>query len=305
MDLDDEPAAAWALRTLGADVTQRLLEPTVNGFYFQSMAANSAVLPAAVAAFGARPGRTLTIEGGLGRLPQALADHLDVRLGRPVRAVSRSGGQAVVTTDSGDIRADRVIIAVPGPAASAMLRGADQVERSLMSTPYSSGLLVGIPLPRPLHAGQLGHAYGVLVHPEEPTAVAALAVASRAHRRTTTGDLVTVMLTHRSATELAAADDHAVAATALGALEALDPQLRGALPSHPGRARVVRHPHAMPFCPRGHAATVGVYRTRRHTTHRDDPVVLAGDYLGFPWTDSAAATGVWAARAATAGVHTR
>lgn len=302
-DLDDEPAATWALRTLGPDVTQRLLEPTVHGFYFQSMADNSAVLPAAVAAFGARPGSTLTIDGGLGRLPQALANHLDVRLGCPVRTVRREGGRAVVTTDSGDVRADRVIIAVPGPAASTMLRDADDAERRLMATPYSTGLLVGIPLSRPLDVEQLGGAYGVLVHPDEPTVVAALTVASRAHRRAATTDLVTVMLTHRTATELASVEDHVVAAVAMEALEALHPGLGGLLPSDSARARVVRHPHAMPSCPPGHAAAVAAYRAARRTTRQDDPVVLAGDYLGFPWTDSAAATGIWAAHVATAGTH--
>ncbi|SCG58416.1 oxygen-dependent protoporphyrinogen oxidase [Micromonospora halophytica] len=295
-DLDDRSGSEWSRRVLGPAVTERLLEPTIHGFYFQSLSDNAAALAAAVSAFGARPGSTLTIDGGLGRLTEALADRLDVRLGRPVLAVARAGRKAVVTTESGDVVADRVIIAVPGAAALAMVSDPTTAERDLMATPYSSGLLVGVPLPRPLHSTQLAASYGVLVHPGERTPIAAVAVASRAHPGTATGDLLTVMLTHESATTLAAADDHRVAATAVAALAELDPTLRSILPTALSGTLVVRHPQAMPTCPLGHSAAVASYR-RCRASRPDDPVVLAGDYLGFPWTDSAAATGIWAARA--------
>jgi hypothetical protein len=49
---------------------------------------------------------------------------------------------------------------------------------------------------------------------------------------------------------------------------------------------------AMPSVPVGHARAVTAYRSG---LTRADPVVLAGDYLGFPWTDSAAFNGRWAA----------
>ena len=34
---------------------------------------------------------------------------------------------------------------------------------------------------------------------------------------------------------------------------------------------------------------------RRYRGEQSGPVVLAGDYLAFPWSDSAALTGLWAA----------
>ena len=55
----------------------------------------------------------------------------------------------------------------------------------------------------------------------------------------------------------------------------------------------VTHWHeAMPYVPVGHATAVQRYRDRLLAA---SPVLLAGDYLGFPWTDSAAFNGHWAA----------
>lgn len=294
---DLRTADEWSRAVLGRDVTDRVLAPTLNGFYFQELAESSAALPAAVAAFGTRPGATLTIPGGLGRLTEALAQRVDVRLETPVVSVSREGGRAVVTTHDTRLIADRVLVALPGAAALAIAVGASAQEARLMSTPYSNGLLVGLPLDRALQKHQLSNAYGVLVHPREPTPIAAVAVASRAHPDLGDRDLLTVMFCDPAARQLAAASDAQVTATAIDALAHLDPTLTPVLPSDAGRARVVRHAQAMPTCPPGHAGAVAAYRTGRS----GDPLILAGDYLGFPWTDSAAATGTWAAGAAVSG----
>ena len=50
-------------------------------------------------------------------------------------------------------------------------------------------------------------------------------------------------------------------------------------------------PQALPYVPAGHATAVNRYRSTLPETSR---VVLADDYLGFPWTDSAAFNGQWA-----------
>ena len=46
----------------------------------------------------------------------------------------------------------------------------------------------------------------------------------------------------------------------------------------------------MPTCRVGR-----VGRVRRYRVEHRGPVILAGDYLAFPWSDSAALTGLWAA----------
>lgn len=293
-DLDNELGHEWAVRVLGPDVADRVLAPTLNGLYFQSIHDCSATLPAAVSAFGARIGSTMTLPGGLGELTQRLAEHLDVRLGTRVTAVRRAGRQVRVTTTAGEELVDRVVLAVPASAAQTILADPTDIERHLMATPYSRGLLVGIPLDEPLHPKQLGTAYGVVVHPNEPSPIAAVAVASRAHLSSGRGDLLTVMLNDATAAEMYEADDVAVFEVAVKALFDIDDSLSSCLPTDPALARFVRHREAMPTCPPGHATRIRDYRQGPPL----GPVILAGDYLGFPWTDSAAATGIWAAQTA-------
>lgn len=291
-DHDDESGSEWGVRVLGPRVADRVLAPTINGLYFQSLHENSAALPAAVSAFGARPGSALTLPGGLGQLTQRLSENVDVRLETRVTDVRRDGRQVRVTTTAGMELVDRVIVAVPASAAQQILPDATSAERRLMSTPYSRGLLVGIPLEEALGTSQLGSAYGVVVHPNEVSPIAAVAVASRASTRGSgEGDLLTVMLNDATAAEMRLADDSAVYDVAVKALLDIDTSLRPLLPVDPALAKVVRHSEAMPTCPPGHAARVRDYRHGPNP----GPVILAGDYLGFPWTDSAAATGIWAA----------
>ena len=77
-----------------------------------------------------------------------------------------------------------------------------------------------------------------------------------------------------------------------------------AAPWLPGLARrvtdsqVVRWQEALPYVTAGHAAAVQRYRDRLPA---GSPVVLAGDYLGFPWSDPAAFNGRWAAGRLIAG----
>ncbi|HZU18638.1 MAG TPA: NAD(P)/FAD-dependent oxidoreductase [Candidatus Dormibacteraeota bacterium] len=58
------------------------------------------------------------IKGGNDLLPRAMAEELDVRLGRPVRLVGWGSNGVVVETDRETFRADRVVVTVPGPLLS-------------------------------------------------------------------------------------------------------------------------------------------------------------------------------------------
>jgi oxygen-dependent protoporphyrinogen oxidase len=296
-DHDDETGHAWAHRVLGPEIADRVLAPALNGLYFQSLRESSAALPAAVSAFGARPGSTLTLPGGLGELTRRLAERLDVRLATPVTSIHRIGDRARVATAAGEQQYDRVILAVPGAAAEAILVDATAPERRLMATPYSRGLLVGIPVDEPLQPSQLASAYGVIVQPSDASPIASIAVASRSHAsfESHRSELLTVMFNDAAAAGMFDADDDSIVDLAVKGLCAVDPSLGRVLPVNTAIVRIVRHHQAMPMCPPGHGRRVRDYR-RQHS----GPVVLAGDYLGFPWTDSAAATGIWAAGAARA-----
>src|SRR5207302_9318086 len=58
------------------------------------------------------------IRGGNDRLPQRLAESLDVRLNQVVRLVGWEAGGVTVETERETFRADRVVVSVPGPLLS-------------------------------------------------------------------------------------------------------------------------------------------------------------------------------------------
>jgi polyamine oxidase len=59
------------------------------------------------------------VTGGYDRLPRRLATGLDVRLSRPVRQVDWRGTKVVVTSTSGALSADAVVLAVPAAVLNA------------------------------------------------------------------------------------------------------------------------------------------------------------------------------------------
>jgi protoporphyrinogen/coproporphyrinogen III oxidase len=288
-DLDHVEGHAWAVARFGAGLTDRLLSPTVLGLYFLDLAGSSAILPGALAGLSARRARAMTVRGGLGRLTSALAAGLDVEYGVRVQRVARhDGGGAVLDTTRGRRRAAAVVLATPAHPTAAILADPTPDERSILAVPYSRGLLVGLALREPLAPEELAGAYGILASPHEATALAAVAVLSRADPGTRGGDLLTVMLRPSAVDRWWTADDPTVRTAALAALSPLLPGLTDRV----NDTRVVRWEQAMPSVPVGHARAVTAYRSGLTPA---DPVVLAGDYLGFPWTDSAAFNGRWAA----------
>jgi protoporphyrinogen/coproporphyrinogen III oxidase len=296
IDLDSHGGLDWARARFGSGLTHRLLSPTVHALYFQELSANSAVLPGALAAFSARAASAITLRGGLGRLTTALAAKLDVEYDVRVERVQRPsspGGPVALATSRGPREATAVVIASPAGPAKGMLADPSPDETAVLRTAYSRGLLVGLALAEPLAGDELGGAYGVMVAPSEPSPLAAIAIRSRAGA-TAGGEVLTAMFRQDAARRLRAADD---ATMRTAAIDAVAPWLPG-LADRVTDSRTARWPEAMPSVPVGHATEVQRYRNRLPIA---SPVVLAGDYLGFPWSDSAAFNGRWAASHLTAG----
>jgi len=192
-----------------------------------------------------------------------------------------------VATTEGGYEAEAVIVAVPAAALPGLLRLRDGVE-DLAATPYSTGLLVGMAINRPLRPDELADAYGVLMHPDERP-LAAMCVASRAGHAVPGLDLVTCLFTDADARRLSASSDTEIVAAARRSLLAWAPSLGSALRDE--EHRLFRIPAAMPRSAPGRLASIEAYR-RLAPGRR---VVLAGDSLAWPWSDSAAFAGEWAA----------
>ncbi|MGH3475667.1 MAG: protoporphyrinogen/coproporphyrinogen oxidase [Nocardioidaceae bacterium] len=286
--LDHVDGHQWTVARFGAGLADRLLSPTVFGLYFQDLAGSSAALPGALSGFGASRARAMTLRGGLGRLTLALAAGLNIEYGVRVERVARHNHYAVVDTARGRRQAAAVILATPAQPTSAILADPTPDEASVLAVPYSRGLLVGLALRDPLTPDELGGAYGLLASPQETTALAAIAVLSRADPDASSGDVLTVMLRPAAVHRWWSAADPTVRAAAIAAVSPLLPHLTDRVTD----TRVVRWAQAMPSVLIGHARAVTAYRAGVTPT---DPIVLAGDYLGFPWTDAAAFNGRWAA----------
>ena len=294
-DLDAHGGLQWARARFGPGLTRRLLQPTVNGLFFQELADNSAVLPGCLAAYSALGPKAFTLRGGLGSLPKALAASLDVEYDVRVERVRRPGSpgsNVALDTSCGPREAAAVVIATPAGPTTTMLVDPTPDETAVLRTSYSCELLVGLALTEPLAEDELGGAYGVLVTPNSSSPLAAIAVSSRAGA-TVGGEVLTVMLRQDAARRLMVADDAAVRTAAVDAATSLLPGLAGrVVDSH-----VSRWQEALPYMQVGRAMAVQRYRDRLPV---QSPVLLAGDYLGLPWSDAAAFNGRWAADRLTA-----
>jgi protoporphyrinogen/coproporphyrinogen III oxidase len=177
----DEDVAVGALvrRRLGDQVVDRLVDPMLGGVYAgrADTLSLAATMPALAAACRTEPTLTgavrtalatarhrravpvfATVRDGVGRLVEAMAavSHARLRLGRPVRELSRTGtgtgtGWRLVagsTRDPEPVEVDAVVLALPARPAARLLRGVDPHAGDLMGElDYASVGLITLVLP--------------------------------------------------------------------------------------------------------------------------------------------------------------
>ena len=176
-DQYDESVASFAMRRLGREVFERLVQPLLAGIYtadpYQlSVAATMPTLieaerqhgsliaaalasrsttnaPATSGGSGARYASFVTLRDGLGRLIETLADRLSgakVQLNCPVASVTKTedGRWSVTPIDGTELPPfDGVVVALPAPRAGQILISADaQLGAKLQSIPYASSAVV-------------------------------------------------------------------------------------------------------------------------------------------------------------------
>lgn len=267
-------------------MTEYLIEPMLEGFYFQSPEETSRALPMAVSGFLARGARTMTLKGGIGSLAVALAGRLRVRLNERVEGISVERDQVQVQTAKRGLASQFVVCAAPAHVAKEIGAG----ESPLLDTAYAStlnlalGMSKGWKLPETLR-----DVYGLLLPRRERRRVAAVAIeTAKSADRSAGGHLLNVMPAGKSGAEMIDWDEAKV-------LEALMPELEEVLPGvsrNVAFSKLYRWRHAEPKSPIGRSKAIGEYRNNISPHAR---VLLAGDYMGMPFTEGAAETGAWAA----------
>ncbi|MFI8851185.1 protoporphyrinogen oxidase [Streptomyces sp. NPDC053499] len=201
----DAAVGSYVAERLGREVVDRLVEPLLGGVYagdayrismraavpqLYEAARGERSLLAAVRAVQDRAAATpapagpvfMGIEGGVGRLPQAVADACaakgaDIRLNTPVRELRRTttdGGPGwLAVTDSEVLNADAVVLAIPAPAAARLLAPhVPAAATALDAVEYASMALVTLAFRRS-EADRVPDGSGFLVPPVDGRAIKA------------------------------------------------------------------------------------------------------------------------------------
>ena len=204
--VDDISVGAYIGERLGREVVERLVEPLLGGVYaghadqLSLRAAVPQLLPLARRGGSLIEGvRTLQaaappnpapvfqgIDGGIGRLPLAVADAcraagVRLRLGTEVRALRRTPDGWSVRTDAAELTADAVVLAVPAPVAARLLATeAPAAATELAAVEYAGMALVTLAFRR----SELGplQGSGFLVPPVDGRAIKASTFSSNKWR---------------------------------------------------------------------------------------------------------------------------
>ncbi len=286
--IDHIDATTWCRNTFGQAATRYVIESMVHGLYFHRLSGTSAALVAAMLAFGGSD--SLAVAGGWQTLPKALATQLDMHYGMSVDRLEATVEGIQVYTQGACWTADAAILAVPAHIARHILVAPNQIEESLLSVNYASTLHIALGMsPTWRLPNSLLGTYGCLLSPSESRHIAALTFESGRRLGQGKGDIVSIMMGHDACLTMLGQSDDVIIHHIVTELEAWLPGIgKSTVCSH-----VQRWTGAEPLSPVGRASAIARYRTSLPLTRN---IVLAGDYLGTPWTDGAAETGIWAAQ---------
>lgn len=289
---DTENTAVWANEHISPQATEYAIEPMLQGFYFQSPEETSRSLALALLAFGFRRARTLTCANGIGMLPEALAQMVDLSLNTPATAVNFSPDSVQITTPAACFEADYLVLAVPAPAASELFKNsAGEHTKRLLATPYSASINVACMTTAGFHLpDNLRHVYGLLIPRKERGHIAAVGIeANKLRAAVQGGQLLNIMFCDASARQMMEMTDDVITKTAVNEACRFFPGLQSQIVS----SIVYRWPCAEPLSPVGRACDLRLYREE---CQRSVPrVLLVGDYMSMPFTEGAAESGAWAA----------
>ncbi|MFF5549105.1 protoporphyrinogen oxidase [Streptomyces olivaceoviridis] len=301
---DDVAVGEYVAARLGREVVDRLVEPLLGGVYagdayrismrsavpqlFQAARTHASLTEGvreiqAKAAAQQQTGPVfMGIAGGVGRLPQAVADSVRARggeilTGTPARELRReAAGGWRITAGERVLRADAVIVAVPAPAAAALLRAESPgAAAELDAVEYASMALITLAYRRA--DLNLPEGSGFLVPPVDGRTIKASTFASQKWGWIAEEDPDVVVLRtsvgRHGETEVLGRDDADL-------VEVSRHDLREAtgLAAAPLRTRVTRWTDGLPQYPVGHHARVA--RVREQIAKLPGLAVCGAQYDG-------------------------
>lgn len=276
----DESVASFVRRRFGEELYRRISEPVVGGLFMADTESLSLAATFPRFAGGAPPPRpaasggpgagakkspppAATLDGGLGQIVPALVERLpagSLRLGQRVRQLSRDGrGFALKLAEGPPLTADAVLLALPAPAAAALLADLDPtLAADLGQIPYASAVTAHLAWRRQAVTRDPG-CHGFFVPRTAGSAVVAASFVSIKYPERTPADQMVVRVflggaLHPETLGRPDADLIELSASLLAPLLGLQ--------EAPLWSRVWRHPSAMPQRRVGHPALVARLRER-------------------------------------------
>ncbi len=288
--LDVQNATEWYNVTYGKWMTEYIIEPVLEGFYFQTPEETSRALAIAVSGFLFQRAKTMTLKHGIGSLPLALGEKINVALNEEVQKIVVTPEKIHLHTNRQEVTADKVVLAVPAYIAKKMYFSENQYERELLSTPYSSTVNLALGMAKEWDVPpEIKDVYGLLIPRIERTRIAAIAVENAKYiERAKSGHLINIMIDSKSGNEMINQNDDYIFQTLVEELDVLFPKFSSNVIFH----KLYRWKYAEPKSPIGRAKNIFKYREEISPNSR---ILLAGDYMGMPFTEGAAETGLWAA----------
>jgi protoporphyrinogen/coproporphyrinogen III oxidase len=285
--LDTESARAYATRALSTEIDSYLCEPIVRTMLIADTDKVSKVelLSGIANIFTAK---ILTVAGGQGRMPEALAERLKVHVQTPVTQVRRSGEGVQVVHSGGTARYDACVVTCVLPeAASICTDDRDVLEPLNDSLRYTQCVSVAVGTSRPPNCPAF-----LLMFPsvEEPDIALMFLDHNKAPDRTPPGHGLLTCLWETGASErMIDVPDDALVERTLATVFDVFPELRGTVEF----THVTRWRRALPF------TRIGAYRDIGRLNAALDPastVQYAADFMSAAGQNTAVEFGNRAAR---------
>ncbi|BBO75213.1 oxidoreductase [Desulfosarcina widdelii] len=295
-DYDDIDADTWSNRYFGEEITDYVIEPPNDVFYYyQSLRDTSRVVPMfTTSLLFLKRAKYMTLTGGINVLPQRMASELDVRLNTPVQSMSIDKTGIELSTDNERIFADRVILATTGSVSRNLYKEPSAIERELLNTPYSSAIVVALAVKDSFGvAPEIAELYGVLIPKKERSVVNAIAngdLGKKDKSRVANGKLFMAFLSGKAGSEMIDWNDKDILSVVLKDME----EYLCGISTNLLFTKIYRWKEAAAMSPLGRSKNVARYRKN---VNESTQVFLAGDYMGLPCTEGAAESGKWAAEA--------
>jgi oxygen-dependent protoporphyrinogen oxidase len=286
---DNQHCFEWSSDYYGTRITEYIIEPMLEAFYFQQPRQTSKALAIALNTFGNDKSKTMTLAGGIALLPARLSEKLNIIYDSPVEEIVMNHQSVSIKTAEQEYRSQKIILATPAPVAAKIFGQANKQEKKLLATQYSSTLNITLGLKKPLSSKKLSRTYGFWIPAVERKNIAAIAIESNKNNdRVSTGELLNIMLSGRAGKEMLQMEKEEILDTIFKELKPWFPNIS----EHIAFTRITRWPYAEPMSPIGRSKNINTYREAINNKTR---IFLAGDYMGMPFTEGAAETGKWAA----------